>query len=116
MRLSNRIAATALAAVMAVSMLTACGGGGGGSTGGNGGGNGGGSGNNGGSTSVAVPAPDKFENVGTGSESEGGGSGTLGTPIASFSGSKYAAFVQNVKNHQSTGLYMEYTTVEYGAN
>ena len=29
MRLSNRIAATALAAVMAVSMLTACGGGGG---------------------------------------------------------------------------------------
>ena len=34
MRLSNRIAATALAAVMAVSMLTACGGGGGGSTGG----------------------------------------------------------------------------------
>ena len=36
MRLSNRIAATALAAVMAVSMLTACGGGGGGSTGGNG--------------------------------------------------------------------------------
>ena len=53
MRLSNRIAATALAAVMAVSMLTACGGGGGGSTGGNGGG----SGNNGGSISVAVPAP-----------------------------------------------------------
>lgn len=116
MRLSNRIAATALAAVMAVSMLTACGGGGGGSTGGSTGGNGGGSGNNGGSTSVAVPAPDKFENVGTGSESEGGGSGTLGTPIASFSGSQYAAFVQNVKNHQSTGLYMEYTTVEYGAN
>lgn len=116
MRLSNRIAATALAAVMAVSMLTACGGGGGGSTGGNGGGNGGGSGNNGGSISVAVPAPDKFKNVGTGSESEGGGSGTLGTPIASFSGSQYAAFVQNVKNHQSTGLYMEYTTVEYGAN
>ena len=91
MRLSNRIAATALAAVMAVSMLTACGGGGGGSTGGNGGGNGGGSGNNGGSTSVAVPAPDKFENVGTGSESEGGGSGTLGTPIASFSGSSRTA-------------------------
>ena len=112
MRLSNRIAATALAAVMAVSMLTACGGGGGGSTGGNGG-NGGGSGNNGGSTSVAVPAPDKFKNVGTGSESEGGGSGTLGTPIASFSGSQYAAFVQNVKNHQSTGLYMEYTTVDF---
>lgn len=113
MRLSNRIAATALAAVMAVSMLTACGGGGGGSTGGNGGNGGnGGSGNNGGSTSVAVPAPDKFKNVGTGSESEGGGSGTLGTPIASFSGSQYAAFVQNVKNHQSTGLYMEYTTVE----
>ena len=116
MRLSNRIAATALAAVMAVSMLTACGGGGGGSTGGNGGGNGGDSGNNGGSISVAVPAPDKFKNVGTGSESEGGGSGTLGTPIASFSGSQYAAFVQNVKNHQSTGLYMEYTTVEYDAN
>ncbi len=29
---------------------------------------------------------------------------------------QYAAFVQNVKNHQSTGLYMEYTTVEYDAN
>ena len=110
MRLYKKAAAVLLAAAMAVSMMTACGGGGG-STGGNGG-----SGNNGGSTSVAVPAPDKFENVGTGSESEGGGSGTLGTPIASFSGSKYAAFVQNVKNHQSTGLYMEYTTVEYDAN
>ena len=56
MRLSNRIAATALAAVMAVSMLTACGGGGGGSTGGNGGGNGGGSGNNGGRTSLKMLA------------------------------------------------------------
>ena len=111
MRLYKKAAAVLLAAAMAVSMMTACGGGGG-STGGNGGG----SGNNGGSTSVAVPAPDKFENVGTGSESEGGGSGTLGTPIASFSGSQYAAFVQNVKNHQSTGLYMEYTTVEYDAN
>ena len=111
MRLYKKAAAVLLAAAMAVSMMTACGGGGG-STGGNGGG----SGNNGGSTSVAVPAPDKFENVGTGSESEGGGSGTLGTPIASFSGSQYAAFVQNVKNHQSTGLYMEYTTVEYDVN
>ncbi len=111
MRLYKKAAAVLLAAAMAVSMMTACGGGGG-STGGNGGG----SGNNGGSTSVAVPAPDKFENVGTGSESEGGGSGTLGTPIASFRGSQYAAFVQNVKNHQSAGLYMEYTTVKYDAN
>ena len=68
MRLYKKAAAVLLAAAMAVSMMTACGGGGG-STGGNGGG----SGNNGGSTSVAVPAPDKFENVGTGSESEGGG-------------------------------------------
>ena len=66
MRLYKKAAAVLLAAAMAVSMMTACGGGGG-STGGNGGG----SGNNGGSTSVAVPAPDKFENVGTGSESEG---------------------------------------------
>lgn len=111
MRLYKKAAAVLLAAAMAVSMMTACGG-----DGGSTGGNGGGSGNNGGSTSVAVPAPDKFENVGTGSESEGGGSGTLGTPLASFSGSQYAAFVQNVKNHQSTGLYMEYTTVEYDAN
>ncbi len=68
MRLYKKAAAVLLAAAMAVSMMTACGGGGG-STGGNGGG----SGNNGGSTSVAVPAPDKFENVGTGSESEGAG-------------------------------------------
>lgn len=112
MRLSNRIAATALAAVMAVSMLTACGGGGGGSTGGNGGGNGGGSGNNGGSTSVAVPAPDKFENVGTGSESEGGGSGTLGTPIASFSGSKYAHPDSDGVQYYVT----EYKTIQYTTN
>ena len=112
MRLYKKAAVGLLAAVMAVSMLTACGGGGGGSTGGNGGG----SGNNGGSTSVAVPAPDKFENVGTGSESEGGESGTLGTPIASFSGSLYAAFAQNVKNHQSSGLYMEYTKAQFDAN
>ena len=58
MRLYKKAAAVLLAAAMAVSMMTACGGGGG-STGGNGGG----SGNNGGSTSVAVPAPDKFENL-----------------------------------------------------
>ena len=66
MRLSKRIAAVALAAVMAVSMLTACGGGGGGSTGGsnNGGGNGGNNSSIGG-------------NINGGNGSNNGGSGNI---------------------------------------
>ena len=88
MRLSKRIAAVALAAVMAVSMLTACGGGGGSSTGGsnNGGGNGGnnssiggningGNGsNNGGSDNNGSNG-----NGGNGSNNGNGGTGTGGS-------------------------------------
>lgn len=88
MRLSKRIAAVALAAVMAVSMLTACGGGGGSSTGGsnNGGGNGGnnssiggningGNGNNnGGSGNNGSNG-----NGGNGSNNGNGGTGTGGS-------------------------------------
>ena len=67
MRLYKKAAVGLLAAVMAVSMLTACGGGGG-STGGNGGD----SGNNGGSTEVTdVLSPDQFENVGADDSDDG---------------------------------------------
>lgn len=65
MRLSKRIAAVALAAVMAVSMLTACGGGGGGSTGGSNSGNGG---SNNGNNSSNVGGGTNGGNTGSGSD------------------------------------------------
>lgn len=65
MRLSKRIAAVALAAVMAVSMLTACGGGGGGSTGGSNSGNGG---SNNGNNSSNVGGDTNGGNTGSGSD------------------------------------------------
>lgn len=64
MRLSKRIAAVALAAVMAVSMLTACGGGGGG-TGGSNSGNGG---SNNGNNSSNVGGDTNGGNTGSGSD------------------------------------------------
>ena len=67
MRLSKRIAAVALAAVMAVSMLTACGGGGGGSS-------------NGGSSSSG-------SNNGSSSSSSSSGSASSGSSSSSGSGS-----------------------------
>lgn len=69
MRLSKRIAAVALAAVMAVSMLTACGGGGGGSNGGSSS-----SGSNNGSSSSSSSS-------GSSSSSSGSDSGTTVTEI-----------------------------------
>lgn len=137
MRLSKRIAAVALAAVMAVSMLTACGGGGGGSTGGsnNGGGNGGnnssiggningGNGsNNGGSGNNGSNG-----NGGNGSNNGNGGTGTGGSGN-NGSGSNdgnvingIATNVSNPKNQAYAGSRTaktvgskEYTT-EYKAN
>lgn len=82
MRLSKRIAAVALAAVMAVSMLTACGGGGGGSNGGSSS-----SGSNNGSSSSSSSSGSASSGSSSGSSSSsssgsssssstGGGSGT----------------------------------------
>lgn len=74
MRLSKRIAAVALAAVMAVSMLTACGGGGGGSNGGSSS-----SGSNNGSSSSSSSSGSASS--GSGSSSSGSDSGTTVTEI-----------------------------------
>lgn len=74
MRLSKRIAAVALAAVMAVSMLTACGGGGGGSNGGSSS-----SGSNNGSSSSSSSS--SGSSSGSGSSSSGSDSGTTVTEI-----------------------------------
>lgn len=71
MRLSKRIAAVALAAVMAVSMLTACGGGGGGSNGGSSS-----SGSNNGSSSSSSSSSGASSGSSSGSSSSSSSSGT----------------------------------------
>lgn len=77
MRLSKRIAAVALAAVMSVSMLTACGGGGGSSAGGNNGTNGGnGNGGNGSSISGDINGGNGSNNGGSGNNDGNGGNGS----------------------------------------
>lgn len=78
MRLSKRIAAVALAAVMAVSMLTACGGGGGGS---NGGSSSSGS-NNGSSSSSSSSSGSSSGSSSSSSSSTGGGTGSETKPSA----------------------------------
>lgn len=82
MRLSKRIAAVALAAVMAVSMLTACGGGGGGSNGGSSS-----SGSNNGSSSGSSSSSSSSSGSSSGSSSSsssstGGGTGSETKPSA----------------------------------
>lgn len=82
MRLSKRIAAVALAAVMAVSMLTACGGGGGGSNGGSSS-----SGSNNGSSSSSSSSSGASSGSSSGSSSSsssstGGGTGSETKPSA----------------------------------
>lgn len=82
MRLSKRIAAVALAAVMAVSMLTACGGGGGGSNGGSSS-----SGSNNGSSSSSSSSGSSSSGSSSGSSSSsssstGGGTGSETKPSA----------------------------------
>lgn len=71
MRLSKRIAAVALAAVMAVSMLTACGGGGGGSNGGSSS-----SGSNNGSSSSSSSSSGASSGSSSGSSSSSSSSGS----------------------------------------
>lgn len=82
MRLSKRIAAVALAAVMAVSMLTACGGGGGGSNGGSSssGGNNGSSSSS--SSSSGASSGSSSGSSSSSSSSTGGGTGSETKPSA----------------------------------
>jgi len=92
MRLSKRIAAVALAAVMAVSMLTACGGGGGGSNGGSSS-----SGSNNGSSSSSSSSGSSSSGSSSGSSSSSSSSGTTtdeGT--TTLSNSRTGIIVNNV--------------------
>lgn len=98
MRLSKRIAAVALAAVMAVSMLTACGGGGGGSNGGSSS-----SGSNNGSSSSSSSSGSSSGS--SSSSSSGSGSSSSGTTTdegtTTLSKSRTGIIVNNVlKNRQ----------------
>lgn len=93
MRLSKRIAAVALAAVMAVSMLTACGGGGGGSNGdssssGSNNGSSSGSSSSSSSSSGSSSGSSSSSSSGSGSSSSGSDSGTTVTEIP-FTKSKF---------------------------
>lgn len=98
MRLSKRIAAVALAAVMAVSMLTACGGGGGGSNGGSSS-----SGSNNGSSSSSSSSSGASSGSSSGSSSSsssGSGSSSSGTTtdegITTLSNSRTGIIIKNV--------------------
>lgn len=98
MRLSKRIAAVALAAVMAVSMLTACGGGGGGSNGGSSS-----SGSNNGSSSSSSSSSGASSGSSSGSSSSsssGSGSSSSGTTTdegtTTLSNSRTGIIVKNV--------------------
>lgn len=98
MRLSKRIAAVALAAVMAVSMLTACGGGGGGSNGGSSS-----SGSNNGSSSSSSSSGSASSGSSSGSSSSsssGSGSSSSGTTTdegtTTLSKSRTGMIVNNV--------------------
>ena len=98
MRLSKRIAAVALAAVMAVSMLTACGGGGGGSNGGSSS-----SGSNNGSSSSSSSSGSASSGSSSGSSSSsssGSGSSSSGTTTdegtTTLSKSRTGIIVKNV--------------------
>lgn len=94
MRLSKRIAAVALAAVMAVSMLTACGGGGGGSNGGSSS-----SGSNNGSSSSSSSSSGSSSGSSS-SSSSGSGSSSSGTTTdegtTTLSNSRTGMIVKNV--------------------
>lgn len=98
MRLSKRIAAVALAAVMAVSMLTACGGGGGGSNGGSSS-----SGSNNGSSSSSSSSSGASSGSSSGSSSSsssGSSSSSSGTTtdegITTLSNSRTGIIIKNV--------------------
>lgn len=92
MRLSKRIAAVALAAVMAVSMLTACGGGGGGSNGGSSS-----SGSNNGSSSSSSSSGSANSGSSSGSSSSSSSSGTTTDEgITTLSNSRTGIIIKNV--------------------
>lgn len=92
MRLSKRIAAVALAAVMAVSMLTACGGGGGGSNGGSSS-----SGSNNGSSSSSSSSGSASSGSSSGSSSSSSSSGTTTDEgITTLSNSRTGIIIKNV--------------------
>lgn len=92
MRLSKRIAAVALAAVMAVSMLTACGGGGGGSNGGSSS-----SGSNNGSSSSSSSSSGASSGSSSGSSSSSSSSGTTTDEgITTLSNSRTGIIIKNV--------------------
>lgn len=99
MRLSKRIAAVALAAVMAVSMLTACGGGGGGSTGGSNSGNGG---SNNGNNSSNVGG----DTNGGGANSGSNNGSNSGTSTGGGTGSETKPTSTTLKNSR-TGALMQ---------
>lgn len=93
MRLSKRIAAVALAAVMAVSMLTACGGGGGGSNGGSSS-----SGSNNGSSSSSSSSGSSSGSSSSSSSSSGSSSSgtTTDEGITTLSNSRTGIIIKNV--------------------
>lgn len=99
MRLSKRIAAVALAAVMAVSMLTACGGGGGGSNGGSNSGNGG---SNNGNNSSNVGG----DTNGGGANSGSNNGSNSGTSTGGGTGSETKPTSTTLKNSR-TGALMQ---------
>lgn len=104
MRLYKKAAAVLLAAAMAVSMMTACGGGAGGGNGGNGG--------NGGDTEIVepVPGPDTTD-PGQGGETGGTTTQPEKTKIPDVTKSQYAKFSQNLS--KSNEFYVQAAMAEY---
>ena len=102
MRLSKRIAAVALAAVMAVSMLTACGGGGGGS---NGGSSSSGSNNGSSSSSSSSSSASSGSSSGSSSSSSSSTDGGSGTTVTSTT---WAQSRTKKKMFNGRALYIKY--------
>ena len=104
MRLYKKAAAVLLAAAMAVSMMTACGGGAGGGNGGNGG--------NGGDTEIVepVPGPDTTD-PDQGGETGGTTTQPEKTKITDVTKSQYAQFSKNL--YKSNEFYIQVAMAEY---
>lgn len=101
MRLSKRIAAVALAAVMAVSMLTACGGGGGGSNGGSSS-----SGSNNGSSSSSSSSGSASSGSSSGSSSSSSSGSSSSSSTGGGTGSETKPSATTMKNSR-TGALMQ---------
>ena len=101
MRLSKRIAAVALAAVMAVSMLTACGGGGGGSNGGSSS-----SGGNNGSSSSSSSSGSASSGSSSGSSSSSSSGSSSSSSTGGGTGSETKPSATTMKNSR-TGALMQ---------